>query len=431
MPDPIGRSVRTISIIAATEIRALVRSTAFVVSLLLMPVLLAGSLLVQHVTSAAAVYEARRVVVVDGTGRLGDALVRAGARPADDTEGPATTPHYRVELARGDADRLALARRVQSGELLAYVEIPEALLSDPSAVVGVAAERTDLELGAWLGRALSAEARRLRLVDAGVSTEELARIDRPITLEQRALHEVRDGLVVRGATRREDLLGLLAPIALSLLLFSSVMMVAPQLMTAVVEEKLSRVSEVLLGCASPFEIMMGKMCAGTTAALVSGTVYLVGLAELGRALGVAVESPLTVVVAFYVFQILTVMTFGSIFLAVGAAVSELRDGQTLMTPVVLLATTPLLTMTALLREPHGKLAVLLSLFPPTAPVVLMFRVATPPGPRLSELATGCVTTGAVAMVSVWGAGRVFRAGLLRGGSRPRIAELWGWLRGRG
>lgn len=427
MPSP---SFAKIWVIATTELRTLVRSTAFVVSLLLLPVMLVGSLVVQRIASNAAVRKERNVAVVDGTGKLGGVLVREGAAVPSEADAITDRARYRVEVHPGDTDRLALAKRVRAGDLVAYVEIPAEILSDPKASVGVAAERTDIELVAWVERTLSVEARRQRLAALGVRAEDLAKADERITVERRELHEERAGVVVAGAAKRESLLGFLVPFALALLLFSSVMMVAPQLMTAVVEEKMSRISEVLLGCASPFEIMMGKMCAGTMVAMLSGTLYLFGLARVASAMGVTVANPITLVLAFYVFQILTVMTFGSLFLGVGSACSELKDAQTLMTPIVLVATTPLLTMTALLRDPHGDLATVLSLVPPTAPIVLMFRVATPPGPPLVHVVVGATATAVAAVASVWAAGRIFRVGLLRAGQVPKVSELFRWVFGR-
>jgi ABC-2 type transport system permease protein len=119
--------------------------------------------------------------------------------------------------------------------------------------------------------------------------------------------------------------------------------------------------------------------------------------------------------------------FGSIFLAMGAASSELKDAQGWMTPVMVVLMLPLLAISHLLHSPDGALAVGLSLFPLTAPLILPIRISLGSMPAWQIALSVCGTL-AFTLLSIWAAGRVFRIGILAQGRAPRLGELYRWIR---
>ena len=116
-------------------------------------------------------------------------------------------------------------------------------------------------------------------------------------------------------------------------LFLVVVMTTPQLMNSVLEEKMSRISEVLLGSVPPFELMLGKLLASTAVSAVLTMVYLTG-GGVGGATGWGYLDVLDpwMVAWFVVFLLLSVLMYGSFFIAIGAACSDLKDAQNLMGP---------------------------------------------------------------------------------------------------
>ena len=114
------------------------------------------------------------------------------------------------------------------------------------------------------------------------------------------------------------------PVAFMFVLFLVVVMTTPQLMNSVLEEKMSRISEVLLGSVHPFELMLGKLLASTAVSAVMTMVYLTGGGWAANRWGyLDVLDPL-MIVWFVVFLLLSVLMYGSFFIAIGAACSDLQ-----------------------------------------------------------------------------------------------------------
>lgn len=217
------------------------------------------------------------------------------------------------------------------------------------------------------------------------------------------------------------------PVGSMALLFLMVMLTTPQMMSSVIEEKMSRISEVLLSSVSAFELMLGKLlaCCGVAAlvSLIYGSLGVAlafywgfgGLFNLGSAL------------VFVFFLVLAVFLHGSLYMAVGAACSEPKDAQGLLAPLVLLASVPLVCWRALAMDPQGSLATGLSYFPLSAPFVMCFRWNSPPGPPWGELALSAGITAISTFFCVWVASRIFRVGLLAQGQAPGLKQLWRWV----
>jgi len=131
---------------------------------------------------------------------------------------------------------------------------------------------------------------------------------------------------------------------------------------------------------------------------------------------------------FALFLALAVMIFGSIFVAIGAACTDLKDSQNMMMPVMLLIMLPMLTWGAVMRAPDGMMALGLSLVPTAAPFLMMLRIALQPGPPLWQILLSVAIMAAFSVLSVWAAGKIFRTGLLMQGKSATISEMIRWVR---
>jgi ABC-type Na+ efflux pump permease subunit len=159
-------------------------------------------------------------------------------------------------------------------------------------------------------------------------------------------------------------------------------------------------------------------------------VYLVGAySALSRA-GYAQYFPWQSVWWFVGFLSLAVLMYGSIFIAIGAAVSDMKEAQSMMTPVMLLVVSPMFVLQNVIREPGSTLSLAMSLFPPATPMLMIIRQAVPPGIPVWQPLLGIALVLLASLACVFAAGRIFRVGILMQGKGAKISEMFRWaLRG--
>ena len=218
------------------------------------------------------------------------------------------------------------------------------------------------------------------------------------------------------------------PMILMALMFLIVISTASPLLNSVMEEKMTRISEVLLGSVSPFELMAGKLLGVVGVSLVLSTVYLSGAYGFAVYHGYGDAVTIGQIVWFIVYLVLAMLIYGSLFIAIGAAATDLKDAQALMTPCMLIFMSPMFIWMPVLRAPGSTLAVTSSLVPFATPVLMTLRMALTPAPPAWQIALGFVLTLAATAFFVWAGGRIFRVGILMQGKSATFAEMWRWVR---
>lgn len=220
---------------------------------------------------------------------------------------------------------------------------------------------------------------------------------------------------------------MIVPGAFMMLLWITIFTSANYLLTTTIEEKSNKVMEVLLAATSPMELLAGKIFGY---ALVS-TVMLVmygGLGIAGLAAGTMLDIvPIEHLVYFLLCFVMAYFMVASMMAAVGSAVSDLREAQSLVGPVMMLLIIPLVLWAPIIENPNGLLATIMSFVPPASPFVLILRLtaATEPIPLWQTLLA--LTWGfACAYGMVWIAARIFRVGVLMQGKPPTPRELLRW-----
>lgn len=433
-----------ILVVARSELAMALRTKAFLVGLLLVPVLLVVSTVAQLGLAQHVDVEPRRFAVLDRTGALYPAIERAAAErnaaiaagASGQAEGPPYLPE-RVEQADADvqAELLRLSERARRGEIFAFVDIPPGVLGTTPGASAEAAtihyysdHPTYLELHHWLERRINEAVRVERYRAAGLDPAAARALERPVGSEHLGLLERGADGRARAAQAVDELQSYLLPLALMMMLFFPVTIGTPTLLQAVIEEKMSRISEVLLGSVSAFELMMGKLLGGVGMALLLGAVYVGGTLAAVSAFGLGGLLTPGLLGYYLVFLLLATLLDGALYLAVGAACNEPRDAQTMMIPIVLLTILPVVAFSAIMKAPGGPLAVGLSLFPFSAPFVMMLRLAIHPPPPLWQVVAAVLVTAGAVVGCVWAAARIFRIGLLAQGTAPSWGKLLQWLR---
>jgi ABC-2 type transport system permease protein len=218
------------------------------------------------------------------------------------------------------------------------------------------------------------------------------------------------------------------PFILGLLMFMGVMIGGQTLMTSTIEEKSSRVVEVLLAAISPLELMAGKLLGQLAVGLIVMSVYIsLGIYALSTFSMLNALEPM-LVLYLIVFFIITYAVFGAFMLSIGAAVNQIADAQSLMGPVMLLLILPYILSPIVGQAPNSTFSVAISFIPPVNTFFMMARLASDsPPPSWQVWLTVLVGIGA-ACSTVWFAAKVFKVGLLMHGKPPNFATLIRWAR---
>jgi ABC-2 type transport system permease protein len=432
--------------VARTEYLRAVRTKGFIVGVLMMPVLMSGGLIAGRLSKASADVHDRHFAVLDRSGEVLDRLQPAAeVHNRDEIWDPdertkQIEARFLPEAAAPDADVVALSDRVRRGELAGFLVIGADVLRPP----GEGDDRellwhTDTptydDLPRWIRTQVNELAQRQRLSGAGIDSVLVERLSERVPLRTMGLAQLTAEGEVRQGEETNEAATVWVPLGLSLLLFMLVMSTAPALLNSVLEEKMQKIAEVLVATVDPFDLLLGKLLATTGVALTLSVIYLgasmlfLRWSEVAPPAVLAALSP-TALAWYAIFQILALLTFGSIYAAIGSACSEIQDAQNLMGPIVILTAIPVFFLGPVLKSPDGPVSRVLSLIPTATPVLMMIRVSSPPGPAWWELALALVFSTAFADLCVWMAGRIFRMGILSQGQAPSWRRLWQWARAR-
>jgi ABC-2 type transport system permease protein len=423
-------------VVAQSEFGTLIRSKAFIISIILMPVIMIGSVMLVRATRNTGDGKPRRFAYVDYTGVMGPQLEAAAAvwNTAAAAK-PNTTPtFFPVAVSAGDrpADqlRLELSDRVRKEELFAFVELPAELL-DPAAPADVryySDHPSYSALPQFLRTTVNQLVMNERLRSASIDPVLVSRLTKQTVVNNLGLfnNDGRGG--VKAGEKVDELRAFAMPGVLLVIMYITVMTSAPQLLNSVIEEKMSRISEVLIASVSPFQLMLGKLLGSVCFALLLAATYIGGAAAVAGYWGYSGLLTPSLAACFALFLVMAVLTFGSIFIAIGAACNDLKDSQSMMTPVMLVVMLPVMTWSAVLRAPDGMLALVLSMLPTAAPFLMLVRISLLPGPPLWQVILSLAIMILSTLAIVWCAGRIFRTGLLMQGKSATVGEMIRWVR---
>jgi ABC-type Na+ efflux pump permease subunit len=363
------------------------------------------------------------------------ARAAAGPRAGDPAAMLGTVPHLRVVAldpeANVDAAKRPLAaanpREPRPDDLLALVVVhANAVRKTPGKVDfgsydffvrGKLDSRVTREIG---------DAARDAIVTARVKQSGL---DRKAIDELTTVDEVPSRTVTAaGEGQTSEVLNQMIPMALLGLVLMAVMMSGQYLLTTTIEEKSSRVVEVLLSAVSPMELMVGKILGQFAVGLLLLTLYMgLGLVALLSFASLGLLDP-KLIVFLLVFFLLAYLSVGAFMAAIGSAVNELREAQGLMMPAMMVFMIPWFLWMPISRDPNSTLATVLSFVPPLSNFVIILRLASSSPPPLWQTLLAVLAGAAGVAVSLWFAAKVFRIGLLMYGKPPSFATLVRWAR---
>ncbi len=246
-----------------------------------------------------------------------------------------------------------------------------------------------------------------------------------------------------GATGESGMVTFFLGYGVGIVLYMIIALYGVSVTRSVLEEKQTRIIEVLVSSLRPFQLMLGKVVGvgavglfqfgiwGATGwAVVHYRVQLLGAFHVSADQVNAFPLPtigatlLAVVAAYF---LLGFLLYSAMFAVVGATVTADSEAQQAQQPVMMLLLFSLLVSFAAITDPGGQLAVATSLIPFSSPIIMPVRVATSDVPA-SQLALSLAISAASSVLVVWLSARVYRIGILMYGKRPNIKELWRWAR---
>ena len=229
----------------------------------------------------------------------------------------------------------------------------------------------------------------------------------------------------------------LSGIVFVMILFTSIMGYGQHLMRAVLEEKTSRIMEVLVSSLTPFQLMMGKIlglgAAGITQMAlwaILGTVlfmfgsssgFVAGLMENAQALS------MTFFLSFIAFFILGYFLFATLFALIGSIVSSEKEVQQFLGPVTMILILPIILAMYIMQNPDAPWIIAISYIPFLTPTLMILRSSFSFVPA-AQILIGIVVMIFSIIVLGWFTARIFRIGILMYGKRPTLPELAKWLK---
>jgi ABC-2 type transport system permease protein len=328
-----------------------------------------------------------------------------------------------------DAIRRELNAMAAAGDIDAYLIIPENIGSNDARYEFRTRKAGDFIGNEVLKDALNEAVRAQRLADANIDAATVRDISRNVNIETKALSDT-------GEEKDSDML-FIASLVIGMMIYLSLTIYGQVIMGTVVEEKETRIAEILFSSARPFELMLGKLVgvglAGLTqlgiwaGSLLALSIFLSRQADLAPFLQSFPNITPLMVAYFLVYFLIGYFTFAAMFALIGSAVTTVQEGSQFAFPPMILMLIGFYFSFAVIRDPNSTMSFWVSTSPFFAPLTMPVRILAEMPPFWQIALSVCVNVLAIAGL-VWVASRVYRVGMLMYGKRATIPEIWKWIR---
>ena len=446
--------LRRVSTVIKREYITRVKTKGFVASILLMPVMMfivmvlpSLMMTLQHKSE-----EIKTFVVFDETGEIfskmqvaldgnsffhhkGERVYQLIEKPSDFNGNIEAKKQLNVQL--------------EAKEIHGYIEIPEDVF-ERLEVNYYAKNITNFEVqGAFRGM-ISRIVTNKRLEDKGYAAHEVRDLMRRVRFREYTLaaktdtDEGEQATMLEGKETTMVKLGLTYVLTFSLYLFT--LLYGASVMRSVLEEKTTRIVEVIISSINPHQLLLGKIIGVCTVCLTMFLIWagcaillllninpilgLFGMQDLPtqfiEIINIIKSMGASAFVYFLIYFVSGFFLFSSLYAVIGSICNSDEEAQQVSSPVVMLLVIPFMLMFGLFRAPDTTLTVVLSHIPFFSPLIMFMRinVLTPP---LWEIALNIAVMIATVAGVIWIMGKIYKVGILMYGKRPSLGELWKWL----
>jgi len=355
-------------------------------------------------------------------------------------------------------------QRVSEGDGKNFLLIIPSDITSTSRADLIAKETASLSIQGDISRQLENVLRDLAFTEAGIDRTMVENIRPHVTIAAKELTD--DG-------EKDSSVGAAMGIAMSLsiVVYICLFLYGSQVMRGIIEEKNSRIVEVIISSVKPFQLMMGKivgiglvgltqfilwivlstgLMAGASAGLTEGDHFKAQIEQQQGGIS-GVVSPAdgsnrgtfsmvkqeldkvdfqTIIITFLLYFFGGYLLYSALFAAVGSAVDSETETQQFMFPITIpLLFTYILSFGVLVNDPNGPLSFWLSMIPFTSPIAMLVRI--PFGVPTWELVLSLVLLAGGFVFTTWVAARIYRVGILMYGKKASYKELMKWLRYKG
>jgi ABC-2 type transport system permease protein len=236
---------------------------------------------------------------------------------------------------------------------------------------------------------------------------------------------------------RDSPAGLAFVFGIGLIMYISVLLYGQVVLGAVIEEKETRIAEVLFSSVKPFTLMIGKLVGVSFVALTQLAIWGIAIAALG-AYGISMLAsrgmptsiprlPFVFYIYFVLFFLLGYYVYSTLYALVGSIVTTAQEGGQLAMPIILLLAVGFYLFLPVSRNPDSNFAFWVSLVPFFAPITMLMRIITQT-PPFWQIALSLLIGFSTIVLFTWLASKIYRIGMLMYGKRASIPEIVRWLR---
>ncbi|MBV9211275.1 MAG: ABC transporter permease, partial [Acidobacteria bacterium] len=423
-----------------------VRSKMFIIMTILGPIMLAVFTVVPGLLFSIKTGGPTRLAIVDQTDRLSGRVRRAIINDEDEENANAKTNaaekaeqamnsnikeraetvgrnlkgNYEIEQvtiagrALEDVQK-ELNGRISREELDGYIVLPKDILTEGKAQY-YGRNTGDVFTNGQLERRISQAVREQRMADENISEDRVRDLSRPIEMSVKPIN-------AKGEVGAEDKSGanFIFVFVLGFLIYISIIMYGQLILAAVIEEKETRIAEILFSSVRSFTLMIGKLVGVSLVALTQFAIWglafalfvIYGIGMLQRS-GVSFSLPSTpwyVVIYFFLFFLLGYYIYSTLYALVGSMVTTTQEGGQVAMPVLFLLITGFYLSFIVIRSPNSSIAIWASMIPFFSPIVMLVRIITQT-PPFWQIALSLLIGFGTVVGLVWVAARIYRIGML-------------------
>ncbi len=434
--------MRNTYLIAKREYLERIRTRAFIVMTILIPALMGGSLILPTLFIGRRAQEAKHLVVVASDQRSGEVIANELKAAKDEVlkqkdaaKQQETLPkrgipqpsrlEIEVDTNSSEGNRAALTAKVDKKRLDGVIWATNDALASKH-ILFITRDVSSFEENLEIQQSVSKAVQRDILKTKGLSDAEIENAQARVQLDPQSPSG-------KSAGNFENTI--LPMLFMIMVLYMSVLLYGINVMNAVLEEKASRVMEVVLASAKPTELMAGKVLGVGAVGLTQIAIWVLAGGFLPALMGGNIDLTKIiagkVVVFFVIFFVLGYLLYSSLYAAIGAMCNSQQEAQQISQLVTLPLVLPLFLIGYILQYPGSPIAVVASMFPLSSPLIMFTRIAMDKEPLMKmwdQIAAAIAIDVLTIYLIILLCAKIYRVGILMYGKRPTMPEIMKWLK---
>jgi len=426
-------------VIIKREYAQVVKKKSFIVGIFLTPIFMAVITILPAMLASKKSDTTHKMAIIEMDNRqIGERFAESLTQYSLDNDLPAyeIAEIYNIspdDTAKLTEQRAILDSLVRGKELKSYLVINNnAEVNDSIVLVAKSfGFRTNSRFEKRLSDILSGI--RLNKSEVNLEIDSILNLTRRIDLTQQA----------PGGIERDFLTMYMGGIIFVMIIFMTIITYGQVLMRSIIEEKNSRIIEVMISSVSPFQLMAGKIIGLGLANLTQVGIWIIlgigiyifrGDLDINADVAATMFNPVFLTF-FLVYMFIGYIMYSTLFALIGSIVNTDKEAQNFIFPITMILILPVMTAMYIIQEPDSALTVTISLIPIFTPTLMIMRMNfigvdafTFANPIVLEATIGIVITSLTTLLIIWLTSKIFRIGILMYGKRPTLPEIIKWMR---